>query len=90
MTRPINETLADLDDMEHASRRAREVIFDSARRYFRDIFDEKFKRVADDLAVPHSIRVVGDDDHLLVEVLRLRLAHPFETPPLTLPTDGLW
>lgn len=40
-----------------------------------DIFDEKFKRVADDLAVPHSIRVVGDEDHLLVEVLRRRLAH---------------
>ena len=90
MPRPIKETMADLDEMEHAIRRAREVIFDSARRYFRDIVDEKFKRVADDLALPHSFRLVGDEDHLMVEVLRHRIAHPFETPLATLPADGLW
>lgn len=73
MTRPINETLADLDDMEHASRRAREVITDSARQYFRDIFDEKFKRVADDMGMQHSFSELDVDKPWQVDELRLRI-----------------
>lgn len=90
MARPLKEILTDLAEMEHASRRLCEVHTDSAKRFFRGIFDEKFNRVAIDLALPQTIREVGEDDMQLLEFLRRHAVNPFETPPGTHPADGLW
>lgn len=51
---------------------------------------EKFNRVAIDLALPQTIREVGEDDMQLLEFLRRHAVNPFETPPGTHPADGLW
>lgn len=86
MPRSKNETLEDIETMESSAKGASNVIYESARRHYENIFDRAFAAVETDLGqVAGAARAVIEDNAQLAAHLRILVeAKPADDLPMTL------
>jgi hypothetical protein len=93
MIRTIADTATDLDIMEHAVKRMSEVIYISAKSYFRDRYDDALARVetdlGDDFRIMRGMKLEPED---LIRLGRQQVSSLSQSRdvPQTPPPGGPW